>query len=290
MQKYLAFVRTVECRNMTRAAEQLGYTQSGISHMISSLESELGFSLLIRNRSGVYLTANGELIYPILREIAQQYTRLQQVSAEIRGIQTGIVRIGTFTSIAIHWLPRIMSGFRSEYPQIRMQIRDAAYEEVEEWLEQGVIDCGFTVQTAHKDLITVPVREDRLLAILPTGHPLCRYERLPLSELCNETFIIPAEGAHHDVGKILQHATIRAQSSFSTASDYAAIAMVKNGFGISILSEMVLRGFPIDGIETRELAQHGSRTICIATPPLKYVAPATQRFVAYVRKWAAAQI
>lgn len=289
MQKYLAFVKVVETGNLTKAAEQLGYTQSGVSHMISALESELGFPLLVRSRSGVRLSANGELLYPAMREIARQHTRLMQTASEIRGVQAGVVRIGTFTSVAIHWLPQIMRGFRARYPQIELQIRDAAYAEVEEWLETGEVDCGFTVQTSHKDFVTLPLKEDRLLAVLPAGHPLCRYQKLPLSELQNETFIIPAEGAQHDVGQILRHAAIRAQSSFSTASDYAAIAMVKNGLGISILPEMVITGYPMPDVETRELAQHGSRTICIATPPLKYVAPATQRFITHVQQWLAKQ-
>lgn len=291
MQKYLAFIKTVETGNLTKAAEQLGYTQSGISHMLNSLEEELGFSLLIRNRSGVYLTSNGELIYPILREISQQYTRLQQVAAEICGMQTGIVRIGTFTSVAIKWLPRIMRGFKEEFPNIQLQIRDAAYyEEVEEWLERGMIDCGFTVETSRKTFLATPLIEDRLLAILPSGHPLCSYEKLPLAAFRNETFILPSEGAHHDVGKLLEHSSILAKSSLSTSSDYAAIAMVKNGLGISILPELVLNGYPMEGVEIRELEKHRSRTIYIATQALKYVSPATQRFVDYVRCWVAAQI
>lgn len=288
LQKYLALVKAVETGNLTKAAEQLGYTQSGVSHMIQALETELGFPLLVRSRNGARLTANGEQLYPAIREIALQHTQIQQIAAEIRGVQTGVVRIGTFTSVAIHWLPRIMREFRSRYPQIELQVHDASYTEVEEWLEDGKVDCGFTVQTSHREFITLPLKEDRLLAVLPEGHPLCRYQQLPLSELKNETFIMPAEGAHHDVGQILRHAAVRAQSSFSTASDYAAIAMVKNGLGISILPEMVLTGYPISGVETRDLAQHGSRIICIATPPLKYVAPATHRFVTHVLQWVSA--
>lgn len=78
--KYEAFMRTVELRSITRAAESLGVTQSAVSHMISSLEGELGFALLKRSRSGAYPTADGERVIPAIRGILSSHEQLSQLS------------------------------------------------------------------------------------------------------------------------------------------------------------------------------------------------------------------
>lgn len=95
-------MKVVELGSLTKAADALGFTQSGVSHAISSLEEELGFTLLLRGRSGVRLTPNGEQLLKPIREMLNWNEQLKQVAASIHGLETGTVRIGTFTSVSVH--------------------------------------------------------------------------------------------------------------------------------------------------------------------------------------------
>ena len=116
--KYEVFEKTVELSSLTKAAEELGLTQSGVSHIIAALEEEFGFPLLTRSRTGARLTPEGEKIMPFLRDILRSQEQLDQTAAELRGLSAGTVRIATFTSVAVHWLPGMMQEFQTLYPHV----------------------------------------------------------------------------------------------------------------------------------------------------------------------------
>ena len=104
--KYKILISVVEQGSLTRAAAVLGCTQSAISHSITSLEDELGFALIKRSRGGVKLTNEGEKLMPAVRNLLSSAEQLSQTASAIRGLDSGMVRIGTFTSVGVHWLPR----------------------------------------------------------------------------------------------------------------------------------------------------------------------------------------
>lgn len=108
VQKYMAFITTVEYGSFTKAAERLHYSQSGISRMIGDLEKEWKVSLLDRSRSGVSLTSDGQLLLPYARNMVNDYRKLQMQVDELNGLKSGMIRIGTFSSTAEHWLPKII--------------------------------------------------------------------------------------------------------------------------------------------------------------------------------------
>lgn len=182
--KYEVFLKVVELGSLTKAAEALGFTQSGISHTISSLEQEFGFPLLVRSRSGVKLTVNGEQVLQPIREILNWNEQLKQQVTDIHGLETGTITIGTFTSVSVHWLPDIIKQFREEYPYIEFKLMEGGYLEIEQWIEAGVVDCGFLSLPTRERFEVIPLKQDRMLAILPLGHPLskapiCRWPRSP---------------------------------------------------------------------------------------------------------------
>ena len=107
IQKYMAFVKTVECGSFTKAAEQLSYSQSGISRMINDLEKEWKVVLLERSKSGVKLTSSGMKLLPYAERVCREYEKLQLEVDELQGLKSGLIRIGTFSSVATHW--RILS-------------------------------------------------------------------------------------------------------------------------------------------------------------------------------------
>ena len=115
--KYEAFEKTVELQSLTKAAQELGLTQSGVSHMLSAIEAELQLPLLKRTRTGARLTPEGEQMMPYIHEIVRQERLLRQAAERLHTLVTGKIRIGTFTSVATHWLPAMMMQFQQAYPQ-----------------------------------------------------------------------------------------------------------------------------------------------------------------------------
>ena len=152
IQKYLAFVKTVECGSFTRAAGVLNYSQSGISRMIGDLEREWQVTLLERGKSGVRLTSEGTRLLPYAKRVCSEYEKLQAEVDEINGLKSGLIRIGTFSSVATHWLPNIIREFQKEYPGIDYELILGDYTEIETWIEEGRVDCGFLRLPARKEL------------------------------------------------------------------------------------------------------------------------------------------
>ena len=112
------FTAATEQESLTRAAEQLGYTQSGISHMMQSLEDEVGFPLMVRTSSGIVPNHEGEMLLPIIRQLLNTSEALEQYIAKIKGADTGRIRIAAYSSVATNWLPGIIRDFQKDYPHV----------------------------------------------------------------------------------------------------------------------------------------------------------------------------
>ena len=116
--KYAVVEKVVEKASLTKAAEELGLTQSGVSHIVAAVEAELSLPLLKRTRTGARLTPEGERIMPHIRAIVAEERLLRQTAEELHTLVAGKVRVGTFTSVATHWLPAMMMRFQQEHPQV----------------------------------------------------------------------------------------------------------------------------------------------------------------------------
>ena len=282
--KYEALVTTVEQKSLTLAARELGCTQSAISHSIDSLEKELGFPLLKRSRAGVDLTEEGERLMPAVRSLLNSAEQLNQTAAAIRGLDTGLVRIGAFTSVAVHWLPGVLKEFQTDYPKVEFRLLNGDYHDVEEWLSNGSIDIGFVNVPCALDCECIPLMEDRLLAILPLGSRFASYPKFPLVECETEPFISLLQSSDHDARRALEAAGVKPNVRFYTKDDYAVIAMVEQGLGMSIMPELLLKGRH-DRLLTLPLIPEAKRTIGIAIAAGSKAGPATRRFADYVVRY-----
>lgn len=155
IQKYMAFIKTVEYGSFTKAAQFLDYTQSGISHMINDLEAEWGVALLERDRSGVRITSDGLKLLPYAKRVCEANNQLLAMIDELHGLKSGLIRIGTFSSVATHWLPNMIRTFQTEYPNIEFELLLGDYTEIENWVIEGRVDFGFLRLPAKSDLETI---------------------------------------------------------------------------------------------------------------------------------------
>ena len=265
LKKYEAFVRTVELGSLTKAAQSLGSTQSRISHILNDLEEEYGFRLMHRSRGGIELTEAGRLLLPRMQAIVQKEQELSECVAEIRNADAGTVRLGVFTSVAVHWLPGMIRSFQSAHPRAQLEMRSGDYHDVEQWLREGSVDLGFITLPGPAEVETIPLAEDPLVAILPKGHRLAALSQIPIEELGEDPFISLLQSSAHDIHRAMDNAGIRPNIKYTTKDDYAILAMVEQGLGISIVPQLLIRGRS-QNLEVRPLIPGASRTIALAIP------------------------
>ncbi len=282
-QKYQALVKAVEYSSFTKAAEALKYTQSGISRMINDLETEWDVVLLERGKSGVMLTSDGLKLFPQVKKICNEQEVLMSQVDELHNYQSGLIRIGTFSSVATHWLPNMIKRFQRDYPRIDYEMLMGDYAEIELWIQEGRVDFGFLLLPADTtELETISVEEkDRLLVVLPEDHPLADCDKFPMKALEDYPFMLLEQGGKTEISAIFERNHLRPQIHFTTLDDYAIMSMVENGLGISILPELILQRNPYH-IVTKELEIPAYRNIGIAMRSKKALALAAQRFIEYL--------
>ncbi len=282
LQKYLSFVTTVEYGSFTKAAEILNYTQSGISRMIADLEKEWGVTLLERSKYGVKPTSDGLKLLPYAQNLCADFDKLKMQVDELNGLQSGLIRIGTFSSVATHWLPNIIKEFQKDYPNIDYELLLGDYTEIEEWIHTGRVDCGFLRLPTHPDFETIFLEEDKLMAIIPENHPLKDSEKFPVTALCNEPFMLLEKGAKAEISEIFERNNLTPNVKFTTWDDYAVMSMVESGLGIAILPELILKRVPYR-ILAKELDVPAYRNIGLALRDKKTASLAVKRFIEYLR-------
>ncbi|MEG1682211.1 MAG: LysR family transcriptional regulator [Oscillospiraceae bacterium] len=283
-QKYQALVRAVEKGSLSRAAEELGYTQSGISHMMKSLEDEVGFPLMVRTSVGIRLNPEGEMLMPLIRQLLASKENLEQSIAAIRGVEIGRIRIASFSSVAVTWLPNILRDFRQDFPNVDVQIIESGADEIEAMMENREADlCIYTGQEGRA-FDWYPLYRDPLMAVLPKNHPLAGMRDFPIESFAGENFIVPRKGFDVDVNHVLEQMEQLPPVRFSSCNDYAIIAMVAAGLGVSISAKLILDSSGSDAIAI-PLRPAYYRTLGVGVPESKTVSPATRNFMQYVRRY-----
>ena len=240
IKKYAALQKVVELGGFSRAADALGYTQSAVSQMVSSMEDEMGVRMLNRSHAGVSLTPEGQRLYPLIERVLATQQLLQMATDEICGLDTGLVRVGTLTCISNCWMPQLMRRFEQDYPNVQFDLKQGDYTSVQDWVKTGIVDFGFMNPAAMTGLQSKPVKEGEMLAVLPVGHPLCAHERVPLRLLAQERFILLDVGCHSEPLEAFAQAGVTPDVRYRIQDAYAIMAMVEGGLGVSILAKMLL--------------------------------------------------
>lgn len=240
MNRYIALQKIMELGSFTKAADALGYTQSSVSQMISSLESELSMKLLTRSRHGIKLTLEGEEIYPFIERTINQYQAMREKANEIIGLETGTIRVGTISSITCHWMPQLIKEFQKKYPNVQFLFHQGDYSSIQEWIKTGAVDFGFITPPAVTDLQTVDIKDGEMLAVLSKKHPLAGQRSVCLKDIANEPFILLEEGHYSEPINAFHSAGLEPDIKYTIHDDYAIMTMVEAGLGISILAELIL--------------------------------------------------
>lgn len=288
--KLEALLMAVDLGSFTKAAEVLGYTQSGLTHMMNSLEKEVGFTLLERGRSGVRLTEEGERIAPAVREFLQANARLDSVIEQVASSRTEIIRVSAYASIAMHWLPGIIQRFREECSDVDVDIRMADHVDVPyELLAQGKMDAILVSPQDEGQYEWVHLADDPMFAVLPKDFDTQGMTAFPLAAFEARDFIMPSQGFDKDIMRIFNRIGVKPHILPTWVDDPTVISMVSHGLGVSMMTELTVRGrtdgvklLPVEPASSRELGL-AVRSLDAASDGLRHFIDCTKRVVAEMR-------
>ena len=287
--KYHIFMEVVRHHSFSKAAEALGYTQSGVSHTLKRMEEELGLALFYRNRNGAYLTAAGEEILDCVSKIVQCQDNLQQTVENLHDLNQGSLQIGTYSSISRKWLPQIIREFRKDFPQIEIHFKEGGAQDILEWMQRREVDMGFFSEGVDDWYDWIPLAEDPLLAVLPPDYDSEGVKAFPIEQCNDRTFVISEKGTDIDIHRLLHEKHIHPDIQYSAKDDYTIIAMVSCGLGISILPGMVLEHNDTN-VQTMPLSPCAVRRLGLAVPSLQMASPAARKFIEYAKDFIATHI
>ena len=262
-----SFIKVAEFENFSKAAEVVGYTQSGLTHLVDSLEREIGLTLVQRGHSGVSLTKDGEALMPAIREFLRANARLENQISAITEKSAQTIRVAAYASIAMHWMPELLYRYKRVCPEVSVDLRmvDNALEPYE-LLESGQTDVIFASRQNYSFCDWTPLYNEKMYAILPKDYPLNGRTTFPLEEFSGQDFLMPYGRFDIDVNAAMDSVGVKLNASVSRVDDETVIRMVGHGLGVTMMTELMIRGrtddvlcVPVDPPRLRELGMGTSR-------------------------------
>ena len=281
--KYKAMLCAVDLGSFSAAAKKLGYTQSGLTHMMNSLENEIGFPVLERGFYGIKLTPSGERLIPKIRELVTCEDALNNEIMMVKSFGDTIIRVGAYSSVVSTWLPSIIERFNNEYPDITVNIQTGTVTEIYGGLAEGRFDFCFVSKNPKYEHKFIPLYYDRFYAVLPRDFLIATHE-FPISSFNGTKFLMPGLGFDDDISAIFSENHVKPFVTQTYVDDPAIISMVEHRIGVSMLSELILTGRR-DDVLMLPISPSVSRSIGIAMKPDKVLSSVQKRLVSIAKEF-----
>ncbi len=281
--KYKALLTAVDMGSFSAAAQKLGYTQSGLTHMMNALEDELGISILQRGYYGIKLTPGGERIIPKIRQLVMCEDALLNEIEMVKSYGDNVIRIGAFSSMAGTWLPRIVERFNAEFPDVTVNIQMGTVTELYGGLEENRFDICFGTRNNKYTFKWVNLGEDPFYAILPKDYPA--EDEFPIKGFNGTKFLMPGLGFDDDVSVVFNENGVKPFVTPTYVDDPAIISMVEHGLGISMLSQLILYNRQTS-VKMLPVVPRVSRILALAVSEDKVLTLPLKRLIAIARDFA----
>lgn len=283
------FCALAEQLHFTKAALSLNVAQPALSHQIKQLEEELGTRLVERTNRRVRLTAAGEVFLSRAARILEEVDQAVRDTARVGLGDAGNLIIGVVSTAVCSVLPELLRSLRREAPRISVDIREMEPAEQVDALRREAIDIGLlflSIQDPEFD--SVLVSRDRLIMALPTGHPAAAAERVRLSELEEETFLIPRRqpvaGFHEIVLETLQAGGIPSPRLQPTRLLQTAVFLVAGRLGVAVVPESFRQHLRVRGCIYRDISGSPAHADLIGLWRRSNVPPVLRRFIRQLKR------
>ena len=273
--KIKMFLLTKKYKNFSKIAEEFSYTPSAISHIADSLEEELGVKLFIRSRKGVELTEAGIILHDRFKAVVDAENELYKSVEEVKKGQSMTLRIGTYSSVALHILPALLQSFKKEYPKVKTTIVVDDY--MTDWIENDKADIIIAENVSGANE-WYPFMEDDFVAVVPEDM-FNGKDKVFQEDLYNYAFIRPDEA---NLDEYFDFEKFREVISVKSIENSSAVYMVKENIGVTVLPKLVTKSLP-DGVKTLKLIPEISRKIGIIYDK-KHINRASEYFINHIKK------
>ena len=275
-EKAKALLKALELGSLSAAAEDLGYSPSGISRMMASLEEEIGFRLLIRSRNGLIETEECRKLLPYIKTVAEDAGRMENIVSEILGIERGTVTVGTPYPEFYKPLAALMAAFSKKHPGIHLLLTEGMSTDLARMVSERSVDfCIISERDGDYDWI--PLVEDPLVAMVAMDNPLAEKGFVTPEDLAAEPFILLHPEVDTDSSRYLTKHNIGKNVRFSCRDIYAAHHLVEAGLGITVDNAIFAEQFG-GSVSILPLEPPHMVTIGIATPHREMLSPAAMKF------------
>ncbi len=279
--KYKALLTAVDLGSFSAAAQRLGYTQSGLTHMMNALEDELGFPVLVRGYFGIKLTSGGERIISRIRELVACEDALAAEIELMKSYGDNVIKIGAFSSFAGTILPPVVERLSAEFPDVNVVIQTGTLTELYGGLDEGRFDICFGTKNSKYNFKWTSLGQDRFYAVLPKEYPT-NDSQFPVTGFNGTKFLMPGLGFDDDIGAVFSEYNVRPFVTETYVDDPAIISMVEHNLGISMLSELILQGRDAD-VKLLPIVPECARQLAIATKPDKILTISMKRLIAITK-------
>lgn len=281
------FMTVSQLGTFAAAAEQMHLTPSAISHAVSGMESECGFLLFTRTKSGVTMTAAAESLLPSIRQMLNSSELLSQSIAQVNGMHKGVLRLGVFNSACVTWVPQLVPPFQKQFPGIDVQLYQGSYADIVDWLKGGTVELGFLSNSSARDLDFEPLYDDPLVCIAPADYQPHRPGCVRAEELQGRAFVSQQSDVDADIQSYFKKNDLHVNSRCYIVDDQSMIAMVSCGQGLAIMPELMFRrGTDHSGCQVLRLEPAVKRSIGLACLSRGGLSPAAKQFVASAQEYA----
>src|SRR5271170_6154920 len=243
----LKVFRTVaEQASFRKAAERLNLSQPAVSQQVHALEEELGTTLFDRSGNRVRLTPAGTVLFKYARRGAQLVREALDALAKIEGQPRGELRLGASTTVAQYILPRMLGAFQKQYPLIALSVTSGNTEQIVELLLRGEIAMGIIEGPASsRELRKRRFLEDRMVLIVPKGHPWAAMREVPLQALKEVPLLMrePGSGSRRVVEMALKRSGLKLNQlrvAMDLDSTEAIVSGVEAGLGVGFVSQWAI--------------------------------------------------
>ncbi len=238
------FVAVCELGSIARAAEREFLAASAVSKRLSDLEATVDTPLLYRHSRGVRLTPAGESLLHHARTVLYGLEKMQGELSEYADGVRGHVRMHANISAIVEFLPEDLGAFSQQHPQIKIDLEEHLSPDVVQAVNEGAADLGIcqlreTAPSALPAVQSLPYREDRLMLVVPQGHPLASHQEIAFADALD--FDLVGLHVNSSISLAMQQAASQAGKPLKlrirvTGLD-ATCRMIDNGLGIGLLPD-----------------------------------------------------
>lgn len=253
-----ALLTAIRVGSFSRAAEELGYTQPGLTQMMNRMERELGCKVLCRSYSGVQLTLEGQKLLPFFENVSRSLSALHGEIEHLRAGNGQVIRIAAYPSVAKSILPSLIQKFQAHNPNITLELQISGYD-IREWVSSGIVDLAFVDEGLGEKQDWLPLFRDPYFVAVSADSPLSTRKSVTVQDLADQAFIL---SQINELKPLSRLGKLREQLHINASDDTAVLSLVEQGLGVTILPESSLKGHS-DKIRVLSLDPPLRRTIGI---------------------------